>query len=67
MARTQDEIRESICQKLHDAQHLLANASNEMTALSSVDGAFISLAKVNADNMATMVGNLETRIKYLAK
>lgn len=61
---TQEQVREAICKALHDAQHSLALAGDMMPNLEA-HNAFVSLAKVNADNLATMAANLESRIKFL--
>lgn len=61
--KTQVEIREHIVAQLHVAAAALAETATWLPALTDHQG-FISLAKVNADNLATMVSNLETRLKY---
>lgn len=60
---TQEELRETIDKHLYSAQDALGRVSNLLSDLDS-NGSFVSLAKVNADNLATMVSNLMSRIKH---
>jgi hypothetical protein len=60
---TQEQLRSAIDTELHVAQNALARTAELLTGLDA-QGSFVSLAKVNADNLATMTANLKTRILH---